>query len=266
VQSRTAYRRALQAYFSDHQDQLDSDSLRRLTSNPLRILDSKVAATREIVKGAPEILTFLDSNARSHFDGLGESLHRSGIEFEVNQRLVRGLDYYTSTVFEWISDKLGAQSAVCAGGRYDGLVEKHSGRSTPAVGFALGIERLVELIQQENKPAAWNLTDVYIASATTGAHEEAVKISEMLRDAGFTVITHCGESKLKNQMKRANMSGARFAVITGLEESATGSVQVKPLRSNSDNSNNDSSNRDSSTSTQQQVRVDALVDWCRTNN
>ena len=252
------YRRALQSYFREHVAQLDLDSQRRLEKNPLRILDSKVAATVEVVAGAPDIRSFLEPSARGHFDGLCQSLEHSGIKFEVNPKLVRGLDYYTGTVFEWVSGELGAQNAVCAGGRYDQLVEKRGGRPTPAVGFAVGLERLVELVrgQAQADNAGPGGTDIYVVSATDQAHGSAVAVSEMLRRAGFAVTTHCGGGKLKKQMKRADLSGARIAVITeleagleaGLETESTGAVWVKPLRVDGD---------------QQQVDIKTLVDWCR---
>ena len=252
------YRRALQNYFREHQTQLDPDSQRRLEKNPLRILDSKVAATVEVVAGAPDIRSFLEPPARGHFDGLCQSLEHSGIKFEVNPKLVRGLDYYTGTVFEWVSGELGAQNAVCAGGRYDQLVEKRGGKPTPAVGFAVGLERLVELVrgQAQADNAEPGGTDIYVVSATDQAHGSAVAVSEMLRRAGFAVTTHCGGGKLKKQMKRADLSGARIAVITeleaeleaGLEAKSTGAVWVKPLRVDGD---------------QQQVDIKTLVDWCR---
>ncbi len=256
------YREALQGYFRRHRDELDPDSLRRLEKNPLRILDSKVPATIEVVAGAPEILAFLDDAARKHFDGLCQSLTRSGIELEVNPRLVRGLDYYTGTVFEWVSGGLGAQNAVCAGGRYDQLVEKRGGRPTPAVGFALGLERLVELASgafggafggaSGDDATAPGGTDIYVVSATDEAHDAAVAVSEKLRRGGFAVTTHCGGGKLKKQMKRADANGARLAVITGLAGPAGSAeaVQVKRLREESE---------------QQRVSVETLLDWCRNN-
>ncbi len=262
-QNASAYRQALQAYFAQHREQLDRDSLRRLDKNPLRILDSKVAATVEVVAGAPDILSFLDHQTRRHFDGLCESLRRAGIQFTVNPRLVRGLDYYTGTVFEWVTDNLGAQNAVCAGGRYDQLVAMRGGRPTAAVGFALGLERLVELVQagarargEDDAPTA---TDIYVAcelepaeaqaqtQAQDEAHAQAVKVSEKLRRAGFAVTTHCGGGKLKNQLKRADLSGARIAVITGLAQPA-GQVQAKRLRVDG---------------VAQSVTIAALPEWCR---
>ncbi len=246
------YRKALQKYFRQHHEQLDPDSVCRLEKNPLRILDSKVASTKEVVAEAPDILSFLDNEARKHFDGLCESLTRSGIEFAVNSRLVRGLDYYTRTVFEWVSDDLGAQNAVCAGGRYDQLVEARGGRATPAVGFALGLERLVELVraqaQLDDADASTN-TDIYVVSASDDAHG-LVEVSETLRRGGLKVTTHCGGGKLKKQMKRADQSGAYLAVIIGLDEATDDTVQVKRLRDESE---------------QQEVSVQSLVEWCRNN-
>lgn len=247
-QAGAAYRRALRAYFAQHRRHLDPDSLRRLETHPLRILDSKVAATREVVAGAPDIRSFLDAPSRDHFDGLCESLRHGGIQYRINPHLVRGLDYYTATVFEWVTDQLGAQNAVCAGGRYDQLVEKRGGRPTPAVGFAIGIERLVELVRGQGADAARPVTDVYVAYAADRGCAEAVSVSEMLRRAGFAVTTHCGGGKLNKQMKRADQSGARVAVITGLAQAAE-AVQAKPLRGQG---------------VEQRVSTDALVDWCRT--
>ena len=225
---RTRYRDALRIYFSDHRDQLDEDSVNRLERSPLRILDSKVESTQALVAKAPSILDFLDDRARADFDSLCASLAASGIEVNVDDRLVRGLDYYTSTVFEWITDKLGAQSAVCAGGRYDGLVAQRGGRDTPAVGFAMGIERLVELAAMQSDVEPRPLVDVYVISMTGQQH--AADIAELLRDAGFRVCEHCGGGKLKNQMKRADQSGAEFAAIVGETEAASGEVQLKQLR------------------------------------
>lgn len=243
-----AYRKALQQYLRQHQHRLDADSRRRLDKNPLRILDSKVAATIEVVAGAPEILSFLDDPARKHFDGLCQSLAHTGIEYQVNPRLVRGLDYYTSTVFEWVSGDLGAQNAVCAGGRYDQLVSMRGGRPTPAVGFALGLERLVELVRKQPDDTAG--TGIYVVSATAEAHAPAVEISETLRRGGLSVTTHCGGGTLKKQMKRAHLSGARIAVVVGLAGDSAAAVQVKRLRD---------------ASAQRQVRVETLVDWCQDN-
>jgi histidyl-tRNA synthetase len=226
--TRAAYRDTLQRYLSDNKDALDIDSQRRLHRNPLRILDSKVTSTQEIVKQAPTILEYLDKTSRDHFDRLCESLEKSGITPEINVRLVRGLDYYTSTVFEWITDKLGAQSAVCAGGRYDGLVEQRGGKPTPAVGFAMGVERLVELMTTQQLDPKRSVLDVYLISMA--GQQIAVELGEQLRDAGFRVCEHCGGGKIKNQMRKADNSGARYAIIVGQDEIEKQSVQLKDLR------------------------------------
>ncbi|MGB5705813.1 MAG: histidine--tRNA ligase [Arenicellales bacterium] len=226
--TRTIYREALYQFFSRNLDTLDSDSQRRLERNPLRILDSKVASTQEIIERAPSILDFLDPESRQHFEDLCESLERSGITPEINMRLVRGLDYYTSTVFEWVTDKLGAQNAVCAGGRYDRLIEQRGGGATPAVGFAMGIERLVELISAQEKANSHSILDVYLISMV--GQQTAVELGETLRDAGIRVCEHCGGGKIKNQMKRADSSGARYALIVGEDELKKGIVQLKDLR------------------------------------
>ena len=227
-EARERYRDALHTYFSGYKDILDTDSLRRLDRSPLRILDSKVESTKALVETAPSILDYLDDDSKKSFDMLCDSLTRSGISFDVDNRLVRGLDYYTSTVFEWVTDQLGAQSAVCAGGRYDQLVEQRGGRGTPAIGFAMGIERLVELIAIEEINTPQKLLDVYVISLAKQQH--AVQITELLRDAGIRACEHCGGGKLKNQMKKADQSGAAFAVIVGEDEIATESVQLKVLR------------------------------------
>jgi histidyl-tRNA synthetase len=226
--TRAAYRDSLQRYLSDNKDALDIDSQRRLQRNPLRILDSKVASTQEIVKQAPSILEYLEKTSRDHFDQLCESLEQSGITPEINVRLVRGLDYYTSTVFEWVTDQLGAQSAVCAGGRYDGLVEQRGGKPTPAVGFAMGVERLVELMATQQLDIEESVLDVYLISMA--GQQIAVELGEQLRDAGFRVCEHCGGGKIKNQMRKADHSGARYAIIIGQEEIEQQSVQLKDLR------------------------------------
>lgn len=228
--TRIRYRDALTDYFGRHHDALDADSQRRLERNPLRILDSKVASTQALVDDAPSILDFLDDQARRDFDRLCDDLSAAGVEPEINSRLVRGLDYYTSTVFEWVTDRLGAQSAVCAGGRYDGLVEQRGGRPTPAVGFAMGLERLVELMQIESATELAAGLDVYLMALDDEV--SVVALGENLRNAGLRVSEHCGGGKVRNRMKRADSSGARFAVIVGEEEAKQGTAQIKDLRNN----------------------------------
>ncbi len=229
VETRGRYRNQLRDYFMDHVDDLDEDSRRRLERNPLRILDSKVPRTREIVEQAPSVMECLASEERQHFDNLADSLVNSGVQPVLNHRLVRGIDYYTGTVFEWVTQALGAQSAVCAGGRYDGLVESRGGRSTPGVGFALGLERLVELMVIQNLPDHRRWPDVYVISMVD--QQIAVEICETLRNARFGVIEHCGGGKLSNGIKRANSSGARFVIVVGEDEMRDDSVQLKDLRS-----------------------------------
>ena len=228
--SRDAYRYALQGYLERYRNDLDADSLRRLDRNPLRILDSKVESTQAILADAPSLHEHLDDGAKAHFDGLCELLDGAGIEPVLSEGLVRGLDYYTSTVFEWVTDQLGAQSAVCAGGRYDGLVELRGGRPTPAIGFALGVERMVELIIQQNEQLPGNDPDVYFIQLSPNLGKLANQVSEDLRDCGLRVVSHCGGGKVKNQMKKADQSGAKIAVILGDDEQQKGVAQIKLLR------------------------------------
>ncbi len=228
--ARARHRELLVAYFERHHDQLDEDGRRRLHTNPLRILDTKNPALQDLVEAAPRLADMLDTESAAHFDGLRERLADAGIEFTVNPRLVRGLDYYNRTVFEWISDDLGAQGTICAGGRYDGLVEQLGGRAAAACGFAIGLERILLLL--EGKPA---LADVQTPAAYVVHHgEEAARVAaaaaERLRDLGHAVIVHGGGGKFASQMKRADASGARFAVIVGESEVAAGKLGLKPLR------------------------------------
>ena len=265
---RTAYRDALQAYLRDCAAQLDPDSKRRLEKNPLRILDSKIPETIAVVADAPDIFQFLDADARRHFDRLCDALTRGGIEFEVNPKLVRGLDYYTATVFEWVGGA-GAQNALCAGGRYDRLVELRGGAPTPAIGFALGLERVVEMVAVRNdgrdrQTSRGDAADVYVVGVDghgdgdgdghgNGAVSgRAIELAETLRSAGIAVVAHCGGGKLKKQMKHADRSGARFAVICGASDKVgdkvgDGNVQVKILDSGA----------------QHEIAAAQLVDWCR---
>jgi histidyl-tRNA synthetase len=231
TESRQAYRALLIDYFSAHRDQLDEDSVRRLEQNPLRILDSKNPAMQALVAAAPSITEHLDAESAQHFDQLKAVLDAAGVAYQVNPRLVRGLDYYSRTVFEWLTDRLGAQAAVCSGGRYDGLVEQLGGRPTPAIGWALGMERLVELVQDSAPPPA--APHVYLVPVGGKAQTAALALAESLRDglAGLRLLTHCGEGSLKAAMKRADKSGAALALIIGDTELAAGQVLVKPLRS-----------------------------------
>lgn len=231
--SRAAYRAALVAYLERYRSELDADSQRRLDTNPLRILDSKVERTREILGDAPVLADYLDAESRDHFAGLCALLEAAGIRYSVNNRLVRGLDYYGKTVFEWVSDRLGAQATACAGGRYDGLVEQLGGEATPAIGFGIGLERLVLLLEAVGvaQGAGEQPLDAYfvVAGAVGTA---ALQLAERLRDAvpQLRLQSHCGGGSLKSQMKRADRSGAAFALILGEDEVASGRVTLKYLR------------------------------------
>jgi len=231
---REAYKAALVDYLTAFKDQLDEDSQRRLTTNPLRILDSKDEATQAVLNNAPSLRDFIGEESQAHFERLQAILTANGVPFVINHRLVRGLDYYGKTVFEWVTAHLGAQATVCAGGRYDGLVEQLGGKATPAVGFAMGIERLVllletlELIPEEAKAS----TDVFVVSLGEDAEITSSVLAETLRSelAGVTVLRHCGGGNFKNQMKKANNSGARLTLILGQEEVEQGICQVKDMQ------------------------------------
>lgn len=231
--SRAAYKNALVAYLNTVKAQLDEDSQRRLDTNPLRILDSKDANTQLLLNAAPVLLDYLDEESRNHFEQLKLLLDAGGIQYQVNPRLVRGLDYYGKTAFEWVTDKLGAQSTVCAGGRYDGLVEQLGGKSTPAVGFGIGLERLVLLLQAaEVIPEGLDQqADVYLV-AVGDVQVAALQLAERIRDElpFVRLITHCGGGNFKNQLKKADKSGADIALILGEDEAASGQVTIKFLR------------------------------------
>ena len=231
--ARARYREALIEYFSGVKNQLDEDSIRRLEQNPLRILDSKNPDMQAIVDDAPVMLDFLDEESAAHFGGLKTLLDAVGVTYSVNPRLVRGLDYYSRTVFEWVTDALGSQGAVCSGGRYDGLVEKLGGRATPAIGWAMGIERLVALYEVCGGETPAADADVYIAALGDGTEVRAFALAEELRDAiaGIRVEMNLGGGSFKVQMKRADKSGAEFALILGEQELADGCVGIKPMRS-----------------------------------
>jgi histidyl-tRNA synthetase len=230
--SRQGYRRLLIEYFSDRRDALDEDSLRRLASNPLRILDSKSPDMQAVIAAAPEITAHLDTESAEHFERLQAMLAGAGVAFRINPRLVRGLDYYSRTVFEWLTDRLGAQSAVCSGGRYDGLVEQLGGRPTPATGWALGMERLVALVTDNAPPPP--TPDAYLVPVGAAAETEAPGLAESLRDAvpGLRLVMHCGGGSLKSAMKKADRSGAALALILGEQELGASTLSVKPLREN----------------------------------
>ena len=231
-ESRNAYREKLVAYFRGHEAHLDADSKRRLEGNPLRILDSKNPEMQAIVAGAPLLTDHLDPESREHFDTLCNSLKDIGVAYHVNPRLVRGLDYYTRTVFEWITDALGAQDAVCSGGRYDGLIAQLGGEPTPGVGFAMGVERAVELLVQAQKVPASAGADVYVIVNGTRAAVAAPTLVERLRDElpRLRFELNLGGGNFKKQFSRADRSGAALAVILGDDELARGVAGVKPLR------------------------------------
>ncbi|NBC22635.1 MAG: histidine--tRNA ligase [Gammaproteobacteria bacterium] len=255
--SRAAYREALVAYLTPLANRLDDDSRRRLERNPLRILDSKNADTQALLADAPRLPDFVDDEGQAHFDALQALLENMQVPYVVNPGLVRGLDYYTHTVFEWISDDIGAQSTVCAGGRYDGLVERLGGRSTPGAGFALGLERVLLLVDAAAASTGGSpgstvdaAADAYVCVMEPGHQGWAFRLAQKLRDAlpAFRIRTHVGGGKLKNQMKRADQSGARFAVVIGEDEVREGRATLKFLREDRP---------------QEQLAIDALIERLR---
>lgn len=231
--ARQRYRDSLVEYFSGVKSALDQDSIRRLEQNPLRILDSKNPEMHDVIAAAPVMIDYLDDASAEHFDRLQALLTAAGVEFTLNPRLVRGLDYYNRTVFEWVTDALGAQGAVCSGGRYDGLVEKLGGRATPAIGWAMGVERFVALYEVCGGEAPPNSADVYIVAVGDAAEQKAVSIAESLRDElpGRRIELNLGGGSFKSQMKRADKSRAEFALLLGEKELASNEVGLKPLRS-----------------------------------
>jgi histidyl-tRNA synthetase len=229
AQSRSRYRRRLVQYLEAHERRLDADSKRRLHANPLRVLDSKNPEMAELIAGAPKLADDLDETSLKSFEELQGLLREGGVTFRVNSRLVRGLDYYNGAVYEWVCDRLGAQNAVCAGGRYDALIEQIGGKPAPACGFALGIERLLALLKDDAGGPAPG-PDVYLVRQGAAADRYGARVAEQLRDGGLAVVLHCGGGGFRSQMKRADASGARYAVIVGDEEAGAGDVSVKPLR------------------------------------
>ena len=227
---RAEHRAALITYLEQHVDALDEDAKRRLYTNPLRILDTKNPALQDICAAAPKLIDFLGAESLAHFEGVQQVLRDAGQPFTINPRLVRGLDYYNLTVFEWVTDKLGAQGTVCAGGRYDGLVEQLGGKATPACGFAMGVERLIALIKDSGGAPAEPAPDVYVVHQGEAASRLAFRVAEGLRDQGLDVLLHCGGGSFKSQMKKADGSAAAFAVIIGDDEASTGEAQLKALR------------------------------------
>ncbi len=230
LEERLQHRAALVAHFEQHADQLDEDARRRLHSNPLRILDTKNPAMQAIVESAPKLMDYLGAESLAHFEGVQSLLKDAGIACRINPRLVRGLDYYNLTVFEWVTDSLGAQGTICAGGRYDGLVAQLGGKPAPACGFAMGIERLLALWLEQGGQVERLAPEVYLVHQGEQAQRMAFRVAEGLRDSGFAVQMHCGGGSFKSQMKRADASGAALAVIIGDDEAAAGEVTLKPLR------------------------------------
>lgn len=234
AEERNRHRADLVAYFEQHRDKLDTDAQRRLHSNPLRILDTKNPAMQEMVNAAPKLLDYLGDESKAHFEGVQKILRHNNIPFSINPRLVRGMDYYNRTVFEWVTDQLGSQGTVCGGGRYDPLIEMFGGKPTPACGFAIGVERLLELMKASGEQFAPNQCDIYVVHQGETAQLQAFVVAERLRDAGLDVVLHCASAgtggSFKSQMKRADASGAAFAVILGEDEIAKGVATVKAMR------------------------------------
>jgi histidyl-tRNA synthetase len=236
LEARARYRSRLISYFEGHADVLDEDAKRRLHSNPLRILDSKNPAMQAIIEAAPKLTEDLDEESRKHFEELQEMLIAASVPFRINPRLVRGLDYYNATVFEWVTTRLGAQGTVCAGGRYDSLIEQIGGKSAPACGFAMGVERLLALLQEQSFVPPALMPDAYMLHLGEQADRMAILAAEQLRDSGLSVVLHCGGGSFKSQMKKADASGARYAVIIGDDEATAGEVSIKPLRTSGEQS------------------------------
>ena len=234
LEERAKYRAELVTYFEKYATLLDEDAKRRLYTNPLRILDSKNPTMQEMIAGAPKLMAHLGAESMAHFEGVQQVLRDVGLPYEINPRLVRGLDYYNLTVFEWVTDRLGAQGTVCVGGRYDGLVGQLGGKPTPACGFAMGVERLVTLIQESGGAPEPEGTDVYVVHQGDAASRMAPRVAEGLRDQGINVLFNCGGGSFKSQMKKADASGAMFAVIIGDDEANAGEVTLKPLRAEGD--------------------------------
>lgn len=231
-EARASYRQVLVDYLNEHKDSLDEDSLRRLQTNPLRILDSKNPALSEILDHAPKLLDYIDDESREQFEKLKSYLDNCGISYTINPRLVRGLDYYCKTVFEWVTDKLGAQGTVCAGGRYDGLVQQLGGKPTAAIGFAMGIERLLALLELNEEDNRDQSADLYIILQGEASEIPGLKLAETIREQmpELKVAMHCGGGSMKSQMKKADKSGASIALILGEDEIANDRIAVKYLR------------------------------------
>lgn len=245
-EERAQHRASLITYFEENAELLDEEAKRRLHTNPLRILDSKNPAMQDLCGAAPKLIDYLGAESLAHFEGVQRVLRDAGVPYKINPRLVRGLDYYNLTVFEWVTDKLGAQGTVCAGGRYDGLVSQLGGKPVAACGFAMGVERLIALIKESGGEPAAPAPDVYFVHQGEAASRLAFRVAEGLRDQGINVLLHCGGGSFKSQMKKADSSGAAFAVIIGDDEALTGEAQLKSLREEG--------------SAQQKVKVDDLAE------
>jgi len=231
AEARESYKQVLVAYLQEHHDSLDEDSIRRLDSNPLRILDTKNPALKDILDNAPQLLDYLDDDSKQQFETLKQSLDAAGIKYSINPRLVRGLDYYCKTVFEWVTDQLGAQGTVCAGGRYDGLVAQLGGKQTPAIGFAMGVERLLALLEQQGEDSCAS-ADIYIILQGSESQTPGLLLAENLRNElpDVKILMHCGGGSMKSQMKKADKSGAALALILGDDEISQQSITIKFLR------------------------------------
>ena len=232
IAERLVYRETLVSYFQAHLDELDEDSLRRLGTNPLRILDTKNPAMQKLVANAPELMAYLGEESLQHFNTLTATLNDLGISYEINTRLVRGLDYYSKTVFEWVTDELGSQGTVCAGGRYDGLIEQLGGKPNFAVGFAMGIERLLALMEVSGNIPQTRTVDVYMIRVGEAAEREGLRFAETIRNEvqGLKLQVNCGGGSFKSQFKKADKIGADYAIILGDDEVSRGEVSIKSLR------------------------------------
>ncbi len=239
TEERLVYREQLVEYFSRHSEQLDEDSQRRLTSNPLRILDSKNPKMQTLIEQAPILMDFLGEETKTHFSQLTEQLEQLGIRYTLNPRLVRGLDYYSKTVFEWVTDRLGAQGTVCAGGRYDSLIEQLGGKPNYAIGFAMGMERLLSLLEESAQLPEPHPVDVYLIRVGEKAELAGFKLAEKLRSElpNLKLLMHCGGGSFKSQFKKADKSGAEYALILGEDEVIASTVSIKPLRSQQEQQN-----------------------------
>jgi histidyl-tRNA synthetase len=239
TQERLVYREKLVAYFKQHIATLDEDSLRRLETNPLRILDSKNKDMHSLISDAPELMDSLGEDSLQHFQTLTRTLDQLGVSYEINTRLVRGLDYYGKTVFEWVTNDLGAQGTVCAGGRYDGLIEQLGGKANHAIGFAMGMERLLLLLEQLDSLPIARTVDVYMIRVGTAAEEEGLRLAEKIRNEvqGIKLQVNCAGGSFKSQFKKADKSGAEYAIILAEDELSRGEVSIKPLRTNKEQMN-----------------------------